>query len=72
MRAIGIDPDGVYDPGILNDRLGVKGTMSEFELNVSDRGASRRVPFQMVMFLSGGMTCDDTHLPILQLPGQPI
>jgi DNA invertase Pin-like site-specific DNA recombinase len=31
-----IDPDGVYDPGILNDRLllGLKGTMSEFELNL--------------------------------------
>jgi hypothetical protein len=31
VRAIVIDPDGVYDPGILNDRLllGLKGTMSE-------------------------------------------
>jgi DNA invertase Pin-like site-specific DNA recombinase len=31
-----IDPDGVYDPGLLNDRLllGLKGTMSEFELNL--------------------------------------
>jgi hypothetical protein len=28
------DPDGVYDPGIYNDRLlpGLKGTMSEAEL----------------------------------------
>src|SRR5437588_2934680 len=36
VRAIVIDPDGVYDPGILNDRLllGLKGTMSEFELNL--------------------------------------
>jgi len=36
VRAIIIDPDGVYDPGILNDRLllGLKGTMSEFELNL--------------------------------------
>jgi DNA invertase Pin-like site-specific DNA recombinase len=31
-----IDPDGVYDPALINDRLlsGLKGTMSEFELNV--------------------------------------
>ena len=31
-----VDPDGIYDPGILNDRLllGLKGTMSEFELNL--------------------------------------
>lgn len=30
-----IDPDGVYDPALINDRLllGLKGTMSEFELN---------------------------------------
>ena len=31
-----IDPDGVYDPRVVNDRLllGLKGTMSEFELNL--------------------------------------
>jgi DNA invertase Pin-like site-specific DNA recombinase len=31
-----VDPDGVYDPAIINDRLllGLKGTMSEFELNL--------------------------------------
>ncbi len=36
VHAIVIDPDGVYDPGVLNDRLllGLKGTMSEFELNL--------------------------------------
>ena len=36
VRAILVDPDGVYDPAILNDRLllGLKGTMSEFELNL--------------------------------------
>ena len=36
VRAIVIDPDGVYDPAVLNDRLllGLKGTMSEFELNL--------------------------------------
>jgi excisionase family DNA binding protein len=36
VGAVVIDPDGVYDPGIINDRLllGLKGTMSEFELNL--------------------------------------
>ncbi len=36
VRALVVDPDGIYDPGILNDRLllGLKGTMSEFELNL--------------------------------------
>ena len=36
VRALVVDPDGVYDPGLLNDRLllGLKGTMSEFELNL--------------------------------------
>jgi DNA invertase Pin-like site-specific DNA recombinase len=31
-----IDPDGVYNPQLINDRLllGLKGTMSEFELNL--------------------------------------
>lgn len=31
-----VDPDGIYDPGMMNDRLllGLKGTMSEFELNL--------------------------------------
>jgi DNA invertase Pin-like site-specific DNA recombinase len=31
-----VDPDGIYDPGVINDRLllGLKGTMSEFELNL--------------------------------------
>ena len=31
-----IDPDGVYDPRLVNDRLllGLKGTMSEYELNL--------------------------------------
>lgn len=34
--AVVIDPDGVYDPAIINDRLllGLKGTMSGFELNL--------------------------------------
>jgi excisionase family DNA binding protein len=36
VGAVVIDPDGVYDPAIINDRLllGLKGTMSEFELNL--------------------------------------
>ena len=36
VGSVVIDPDGVYDPGIVNDRLllGLKGTMSEFELNL--------------------------------------
>src|ERR687897_1322714 len=31
-----VDPDGVYDPRLVNDRLllGLKGTMNEFELNL--------------------------------------
>jgi DNA invertase Pin-like site-specific DNA recombinase len=34
--ALVIDPDGVYDPRLVNDRLllGLKGTMNEFELNL--------------------------------------
>src|SRR5436309_3952777 len=33
VSAVVVDPDGVYDPAIINDRLllGLKGTMSEFE-----------------------------------------
>ena len=36
VKAVVVDPDGVYDPCIINDRLllGLKGTMSEFELNL--------------------------------------
>lgn len=36
VGAVIVDPDGVYDPGGINDRLllGLKGTMSEFELNL--------------------------------------
>jgi excisionase family DNA binding protein len=36
VGAVVVDPDGVYDPTIINDRLllGLKGTMSEFELNL--------------------------------------
>src|SRR5471030_2463679 len=36
VRTLVIDPDGVYDAVTLNDRLllGLRGTMSEFELNL--------------------------------------
>ena len=36
VGAVVIDPDGIYDPGMINDRLllGLKGTMNEFELNL--------------------------------------
>ena len=36
VGAVVVDPDGIYDPAIINDRLllGLKGTMSEFELNL--------------------------------------
>ena len=36
VAAVLVDFDGVYDPNIINDRLllGLKGTMSEFELNL--------------------------------------
>ena len=34
--ALVVDPDGVYDPRLINDRLllGLKGTMSEYELSL--------------------------------------
>lgn len=36
VRTLVIDPEGIYDPGVVNDRLllGLRGTMSEFELNL--------------------------------------
>jgi DNA invertase Pin-like site-specific DNA recombinase len=36
VDAVVVDVDGVYDPNLINDRLllGLKGTMSEFELNL--------------------------------------
>ncbi len=36
LGAVLVDPDGVYDPTLINDRLflGLRGTMSEFELNL--------------------------------------
>jgi DNA invertase Pin-like site-specific DNA recombinase len=36
LGAVLVDPEGIYDPVLLNDRLllGLRGTMSEFELNL--------------------------------------
>ena len=36
VNALVIDPEGMYDPRLINDRLllGLKGTMSEFELDL--------------------------------------
>jgi hypothetical protein len=67
------DQDGVYDPNDSNDRLllGLKGTMSEFELctmrsrldrgnlNKAERGdLFHRVPFGYVKLPSGGLALD--------------
>jgi DNA invertase Pin-like site-specific DNA recombinase len=44
-RTLVIDPDGVYDPRVANDRLllGLKGTMSEYELSLlRQRGIAAR------------------------------
>jgi DNA invertase Pin-like site-specific DNA recombinase len=43
--ALVVDPDGVYDPRLMNDRLllGLKGTMSEYELSIlRQRGLAAR------------------------------
>ena len=43
--ALVVDPDGVYDPRLMNDRLllGLKGTMSEYELSLlRQRGLAAR------------------------------
>lgn len=43
--ALVVDPEGVYDPRLMNDRLllGLKGTMSEYELNLlRQRGLAAR------------------------------
>jgi DNA invertase Pin-like site-specific DNA recombinase len=45
VNALVIDPDGVYDPRTINDRLllGLKGTMSEYELSLlRQRGLAAR------------------------------
>lgn len=45
VSAVVIDPDGIYDPRLVNDRLllGLKGTMSEYELSLlRQRGLAAR------------------------------
>lgn len=45
VGAVVVDPDGVYDPRLVNDRLllGLKGTMSEYELTLlRQRGLAAR------------------------------
>src|SRR5262252_9396353 len=45
VGSVVIDPDGVYDPRLVNDRLllGLKGTMSEYELSLlRQRGLAAR------------------------------
>src|SRR5260370_10821789 len=58
VDAVVVDPDGVYDPGIINDRLllGLKGTMSEFKLNLlrqrsaeAIRAKARRGELQLLL-----------------------
>src|ERR1700693_5061981 len=53
-----VDPDGIYDPTLMNDRLllGLKGTMSEFELNLlrqrsadAIRAKARRGQLQLLL-----------------------
>src|SRR5436309_1914046 len=36
VGALVVDPEGIYDPRVINDRLvlGLRGTMSEFELSI--------------------------------------
>src|SRR5215468_2742582 len=43
--AVVVDFDGVYDPNLVNDRLllGLKGTMSEFELNLFRQRSSEAI-----------------------------
>jgi Recombinase/Recombinase zinc beta ribbon domain len=45
METVIVDPDGVYDPSLLNDRLllGLKGTMSEFEMNLLRQRSSAAI-----------------------------
>ena len=74
VRTLVIDPDGVYDPGILNDRLllGLKGTMSEFELNLlrqrsleAIRQKARRgeLQFRLPVVSDGLPTAESTSTP---------
>jgi DNA invertase Pin-like site-specific DNA recombinase len=45
VGAVVIDLDGIYDPNLINDRLllGLKGQMSEFELNLLRQRSSAAI-----------------------------
>jgi DNA invertase Pin-like site-specific DNA recombinase len=45
VSAVVVDLDGVYDPNLVNDRLllGLKGQMSEFELNLFRQRSSEAI-----------------------------
>jgi hypothetical protein len=49
-----VDPDGSYDPTLMNDRLplGLKGTMSEFELNRIEKDPDLRVQEALALVFS--------------------
>jgi hypothetical protein len=59
-----IDDDGIYDPKLLNDRLllGLKGTMSEFELGLF-RQRARQAFVQKVTKIKDRLLSDSPHLP---------
>ena len=76
VGAVVVDPDGVYDPNLINDRLllGLKGTMSEFELTLlrqrsleAKRQKARRgelqvrLPVGYVWTPAGKMEMDPDH-----------
>jgi len=67
VGAVVIDPDGVYDPSLINDRLllGLKGTMSEFELSLlrqrseeAIRQKARRGELQFLLPVGFGWTAN--------------
>jgi len=59
-----IDDDGIYDPKLLNDRLllGLKGTMSEFELGLF-RQRARAAFVQKATKIKDRLLSDSPHLP---------
>jgi DNA invertase Pin-like site-specific DNA recombinase len=59
-----IDDDGIYDPKLLNDRLllGLKGTMSEFELGLF-RQRARQAFVQKATKIKDRLLSDSPHLP---------
>lgn len=75
-RVVLVDADGIYDPCVVNDRLllGLKGTMSEFELNlfrqrsreaIKQKAARGELEFQLPAGLcwteGGGIELDPDH-----------